>query len=158
MPHGEMQLIAYGSQDIYLTGNPSITFFKFVYKKHTNFASEYIRQDFISLPTFNTNTKTKLKCKIERNGDLIHDVYLVYDLPNIYSTPKIQINNNNLNIPQIILDNQDNTGEYFKWVNNLGENIIRVISSLEIQSHMLTIGNHFHGIHHHINLMNIVNN
>ena len=124
MPHGEMQLIAYGSQDIYLTGNPSITFFKFVYKKHTNFASEYIRQDFISLPTFNTNTKTKLKCKIERNGDLIHDVYLVYDLPNIYSTPKIQINNNNLNISQLFLDNINNTGEYFRWVNNLGENII----------------------------------
>ena len=124
MPHGEMQLIAYGSQDIYLTGNPSITFFKFVYKKHTNFASEYIRQDFISLKTFNTNTKTKLKCKIERNGDLIHDVYLVYDLPNIYSTPKIQMNNDNLDILQLILENKDNTGEYFRWVNNLGENII----------------------------------
>ena len=52
MPHGEMQLIAYGSQDIYLTGNPSITFFKFVYKKHTNFASEYIRQDFIKSSKF----------------------------------------------------------------------------------------------------------
>lgn len=129
MPHGEMQLIAYGSQDIYLTGNPSITFFKFVYKKHTNFASEYIRQDFISLPTFNTNTKTKLKCKIERNGDLIHDVYLVYDLPNIYSTPEIQINNNNLDILKMIQDFYDDekTGEYFRWVNNLGENIINKV-------------------------------
>ena len=132
MPHGEMQLIAYGAQDIYLTGNPSITFFKFVYKKHTNFASEYIRQDFVTLPNFNTNSTSKLRCKIDRNGDLIHDIYLVYDLPNIYSGPETKIENdiNSLKhgLPTKVKDNQ--VGEYFKWINNLGENIINNVEIL----------------------------
>ena len=130
MPHGEMQLIAYGSQDIYLTGNPSITFFKFVYKKHTNFASEYIRQDFIKSSSFNTNSRSKLKCKIDRNGDLIHDIYLVYDLPNIYSGPQTGIAIEDHAIPFIPSFLGSISGEYFKWVNNLGENIIHKVEIL----------------------------
>ena len=127
MPHGEMQLIAYGSQDIYLTGNPSITFFKFVYKKHTNFASEYIRQDFTTLPSYNTNSRSKLRCKIDRNGDLINDIYLVYDLPDIFSGPESVINNVT-GFPE----SEDTTrvGEYFRWVNNLGQNIINTVEIL----------------------------
>ena len=74
MPHGEMQLVAYGAQDIYLTGNPSITFFKFVYKKHTNFATEYIRKDFESIPNFNTENRTKVRCNIERRGQSTSDL------------------------------------------------------------------------------------
>ena len=141
MPHGEMQLIAYGAQDIYLTGNPSITFFKFVYKKHTNFASEYIRQDFVTLPNFNTNSTSKLRCKIDRNGDLIHDIYLVYDLPNIYSGPETKIENdiNSLKhgLPTKVKDNQ--VGEYFKWINNLGENIINNVAETK---NILTVREH----------------
>ena len=127
MPHGEMQLIAYGSQDIYLTGNPSITFFKFVYKKHTNFASEYIRQDFITLPSYNTNSRSQLKCKIDRNGDLIHDIYLVYDLPDIYSGPESEINTAT-GIP--VSEDPTRVGEYFRWIDNLGENIIHTVEIL----------------------------
>jgi hypothetical protein len=126
MPHGEMQLIAYGSQDIYLTGNPSITFFKFVYKKHTNFASEYIRQDFTTLPSYNTNSRSKLRCKIDRNGDLIHDIYLVYDLPDIFSGPETEITHS-LGLPSI---SSSVPGEYFRWINNLGENIIHTVEIL----------------------------
>ena len=132
MPHGEMQLIAYGSQDIYLTGNPSITFFKFVYKKHTNFASEYIRQDFTTLPSYNTNSRSNLRCKIDRNGDLIHDIYLVYDLPDIFSGPESEIDNNPSNITYglpVAVDTS-RVGEYFRWVNNLGENIIHTVEIL----------------------------
>ena len=44
MSGGLMQLVAYGAQDIYLTGNPQITFFKVVYRRHTNFALEAIEQ------------------------------------------------------------------------------------------------------------------
>ena len=44
MSGGIMQLVAYGAQDVYLTGNPQITFFKIVYKRHTNFAIEAIEQ------------------------------------------------------------------------------------------------------------------
>lgn len=46
MAGGLMQLVAYGAQDIYLTGNPQITFFKVVYRRHTNFATESIEQTF----------------------------------------------------------------------------------------------------------------
>ena len=44
MGGGLMQLVAYGAQDIYLTGNPQITFFKVVYRRHTNFSMEAIEQ------------------------------------------------------------------------------------------------------------------
>ena len=67
-----MQLVAYGAQDIYLTGNPQITFFKVVYRRHTNFAVESIEQTFNGTPGFNK----KVSCTISRNGDLITDVFL----------------------------------------------------------------------------------
>jgi len=67
-----MQLVAYGAQDIYLTGNPQITFFKVVYRRHTNFSTESIQQTFNGTVDFgNTVTAT-----ISRNGDLIHRCYL----------------------------------------------------------------------------------
>lgn len=85
MPTGLMQLLSYGSHNLYLTGNPQITFFKTVYKRHTNFAMEYIRQDFISSPSSSTTDGTTIKAKIGRNGDLIYDIYFVFTLPDIYS-------------------------------------------------------------------------
>lgn len=81
-----MQLVAYGAQDLYLTGNPQMTFFKTVYMRYTNFAMEYIRQDFETKPNLNTTTTTTCIAKIGRNGDLIGDIYVVIDLPNIFST------------------------------------------------------------------------
>ena len=54
MPGGLMQLVAYGAMDLYLTGNPQITFFKIVYRRHTHFATEYIEQPFQRLPNFST--------------------------------------------------------------------------------------------------------
>ena len=80
-----MQLTAYGSQDLYLTGTPDTTFFKFVYRRYTNFSSEYIEQPFSVLPTFNPTKSTTSRCKIDRNGDLMYDTYLVYDLPALFS-------------------------------------------------------------------------
>jgi len=67
-----MQLVAYGAQDVYLTGNPQITFFKVVYRRHTNFSMEAIEQ------TLNGTAKLnhKVSCTVSRNGDLIHRVYL----------------------------------------------------------------------------------
>jgi hypothetical protein len=67
-----MQLVAYGAQDIYLTGNPQITFFKVVYRRHTNFSMESIEQTFNGSANFGS----KLTCPISRNGDLIHRIYL----------------------------------------------------------------------------------
>ena len=67
-----MQLVAYGAQDIYLTGNPQITFFKVVYRRHTNFSMETIEQTINGAPTTNGNSTVT----ISRNGDLVHRVYV----------------------------------------------------------------------------------
>jgi hypothetical protein len=76
MGGGLMQLVAYGAQDIYLSGNPQITFFKVVYRRHTNFSMESIEQTFNGFPNFGK----KVTCPISRNGDLIHRIYLQADL------------------------------------------------------------------------------
>lgn len=79
MGGGLMQLVAYGAQDIYLTGNPQITFFKVVYRRHTNFAIEAIEQVFNGTADFGR----KVTATISRNGDLITRVYLVVDMPQV---------------------------------------------------------------------------
>ena len=77
MGGGLMQLVAYGAQDIYLTGNPQITFFKVVYRRHTNFSVESIEQTFNGSPDFGK----KVTVTVSRNGDLITNVYLQATLP-----------------------------------------------------------------------------
>mgnify|MGYP001036867744 CR=1 FL=1 len=67
-----MQLVAYGAQDVYLTGNPQITFFKVVYRRHTNFACEAIEQTFNGTPAFGG----KATVPITRNGDLVTKMWL----------------------------------------------------------------------------------
>ena len=71
-----MQLVAYGAQDVYLTGNPQITFFKVVYRRHTNFAMEAIEQVFMG----NVQCGKKTSATIARNGDLVGRMYLEIDL------------------------------------------------------------------------------
>ena len=73
-----MQLVAYGAQDIYLTGNPQITFFKVVYRRHTNFSMEAIEQTMNGSTTVTSDNQTAT-CTISRNGDLIHKVYVTTD-------------------------------------------------------------------------------
>ena len=75
-----MQLVAYGAQDIYLTGNPQITFFKVVYRRHTNFSMETIAQTFSGSGKIGTSTNTAT-ATISRNGDLIHKMYINCDDP-----------------------------------------------------------------------------
>jgi len=75
MGGGLMQLVAYGAQDIYLTGNPQITFFKVVYRRHTNFSMETIQQTLNGTPA-NSGTST---VTISRNGDLVYKVYVTSD-------------------------------------------------------------------------------
>ena len=99
---GLMQLVAYGAQDIYLTGNPQITFFKVVYRRHTNFAMESIEQTFNGSANFGK----KVQCTISRNGDLIHRVYLQCTLP------------------QVTLQASDGSGAQFRWLNWVGHNLI----------------------------------
>jgi hypothetical protein len=75
---GLMQLVAYGMQDVYLTGNSQITFFKNLYRRHTNYACEAVEQTFQSNSTSFGN---KLVAVISRNGDLLHRLWLEVSLP-----------------------------------------------------------------------------
>lgn len=101
MPGGLLQLVAHGAQNLYLNGNPSLSFFKKIYKTHTNFATESMRLNF-NRTTMNINDKTTLICKIDRNADMLQNMYFCMTIPNI---PK-------------------KAGKKFKFVNNLGEAII----------------------------------
>ena len=76
---GLMQLVAYGAQDVYLTGNPQITFFKVVYRRHTNFAVEPIPQTFNGASDFGRTVTTT----INRNGDLITNMYVNIELAGV---------------------------------------------------------------------------
>jgi len=71
-----MQLVAYGAQDIYLTGNPQITFFKVVYRRHTNFSMEAIEQTINGSSTCASGGGATGTVTISRNGDLVYKVYV----------------------------------------------------------------------------------
>ena len=72
MGGGLMQLVAYGAQDVYLTGNPQITFFKTTYRRHTNFSMECIRQTLEGTVA----AGNRVVAKLARNGDLVHDCFI----------------------------------------------------------------------------------
>ena len=78
MGGGLMQLVAYGAQDVYLTGNPQITFFKVVYRRHTNFSIECIET-----PIDNANFGNTANVQVLRNGDLAHKMYIKTTLPKL---------------------------------------------------------------------------
>jgi len=84
MGGGLLQLVAYGAQDVYLTGNPQITFFKVVYRRHTNFAIEAIQQT----ASGSNSLGSRATYQITRNGDLIHRVYFYGKLKNTGATTK----------------------------------------------------------------------
>ena len=77
MGGGLMQLVAYGAQDIYLTGSPQITFFKVVYKRHTNFSIEPIEQNWNSAGDFGRS----VTCVVNKTGDLLSNMHVVISLP-----------------------------------------------------------------------------
>lgn len=104
MPGGIIQLVAVGSQNVFLNGNPSISFFKKVYKTYTNFASETISL----IPSNNTlkfNKSTSIVVKVDRNGDLIRSMYLSIKFPNL-DTYDVDDDSRN-----IILTTVDHVGE-----------------------------------------------
>ena len=74
-----MQLVAYGAQDVYLTGNPQITFFKVVYRRHTNFSCETVKHSFSGTADFGRSATAT----ITRNGDLVTKMYLRAVLPDV---------------------------------------------------------------------------
>ena len=79
MGGGLIQIASYGLQDIFLIGNPQITFFKTVYRKHTNFSMEYIQEYFDGIQNFGNY----LTCNISKAGDLMHRLYLKIEIPQV---------------------------------------------------------------------------
>jgi len=113
MGGGLMQLVAYGAQDIYLTGNPQITFFKVVYRRHTNFSMECIEQTFNGTPDFGK----KVSVTISRNGDLIHKMFIRATLPPL-ALSSSDTQSDTFNYEGINLDT-------LHWVNWVGLKLIK---------------------------------
>lgn len=107
-----MQLVAYGAQDVYLTGNPQITFWKVSYRRHTNFAMESIEQTFNGQADFGR----RVTCTISRNGDLAYRTYLQVTLPEINQ--------------QMINSTGAMNGVYARWLDFPGE---QLISQVEVE-------------------------
>ena len=98
-----MQLVAYGAQDVFLTGTPEITFWKVSYRRHTNFAMESIEQTFSGQADFGR----RVTCTISRNGDLCYRTYLQVTLPEINQSMAAT-----------------NTGVYARWMDFIGEQLV----------------------------------
>jgi len=107
MAGGLMQLVAYGAQDVFLTGTPEITFWKVSYRRHTNFAMESIEQTFQGQADFGR----RVTCTISRNGDLCYRTYLQVTLPEINQ----QLTNNSGSF---------NEGVYARWLDFIGEQLV----------------------------------
>ena len=110
-----MQLVAYGAQDVYLTGNPQITFWKVTYRRHTNFAVESIEQTFNGQADFGR----RVTCTISRNGDLAYRTYLQVTLPEIN-----QAMANQGAVAGTIGANTAQQAVYARWLDFPGEQLI----------------------------------
>lgn len=106
MPRGYIQLAAYGAQDLYLTGNPTLTYFVSVYKRHTNFAIESVQQMF----TGNADFGKKVTCHIQSIASLINEIFLDIRLPSL--------------APNQELDYDEDGSVQYSWINSIGHAII----------------------------------
>jgi len=77
-----MQVVAHGAQDLYLSANPQVTFFKAAYRRHTNFATESLEQPFSGTSDFGR----KVTCELQRSGDLVTKMYVRVQLPSYTAT------------------------------------------------------------------------
>lgn len=122
MSGGLMQLVAYGAQDVYLTGNPQITFFKVVYRRYTNFAIETIQLNMNGSADFGK----RVNCQITRNGDLVTRMYLRTQVEPVIMS----------NVPQ---DPLERNKYLFAWTRELGNFLIDYIEfdigSTQIDKH-----------------------
>lgn len=102
MTGGVLQLVSVGVENLYLTNDPQITFFKVVYRRHTNFSIESMPQFFNIKPDFSN----RVSCSIAKNGDLINRIYVVVTLPSIPTLPSNVV---------------------ARWVNNIGFVLLKTV-------------------------------
>jgi len=120
MGGGLLNLTSYGNENVILNGNPKKTFFKAVYKKHTNFGLQRFRIDYKGSRILNYNTPTVLDFKIPRYAEMLYDSYVCVTLPDIWSPfhefdPTLPTGSNTLKPYQ------------FRWIEELGTNMIREV-------------------------------
>lgn len=123
MPGGLIHLAAAGAQNELVNGNPSMTHFRSVYRRHTNFAMEHIRLDFtasnLELNPINSRT---ISCRLDRFTQLLHDCYLSFTLPDIYSPLKPIPTGRSA--PSGYEQGSSALGYEFRWIENVGYNMI----------------------------------
>lgn len=117
MPGGLLNIISIGNANVFLTGNPSKTFFNVTYSKYTNFGLQKIRTDYDGLRELRSTTDSVFTFKIKRYAELLMDTYLVVNLPDIWSP-----------VYNPTTDTNDLWGAYcFRWIKNLGTLMIRSV-------------------------------
>ena len=121
MGGGLLQLVAMGAQDAYLSGNPQITFWKGMFKRHTNFAMEPFRINFTGQP----NWGTKQSATINRNADLLYSTYLEVQLPSYnsdsrkdacYNNDQFHLGYNLLKYAELEIGGQLIDRQYGEWM------------------------------------------
>ena len=119
MAGGLLNIISVGTNNVFLTGNPSKTFFKVKYSKYTNFGLQKFRIDYDGQRDLRLNEPSTFSFKIPRHADLLMDTYLVVNLPDIWSP---------IMNPTVATNNKWSSYD-FKWIRNLG---IQMISEITI--------------------------
>jgi hypothetical protein len=118
MPGGLLNIVSVGNNNLFLTGNPSKTFFKTTYAKYSNFGLQKFRIDYDGFRDLRLTDQSTFTFKIPRYAELLMDTYLVVNLPNIWSPVYHPCYQTNYNwVPY-----------EFKWIDNLGINMIKEIT------------------------------
>jgi hypothetical protein len=118
MPGGGLYaLVAYGAQNVLLSGNPDFTYFYKTYKKYAHFAEESVTQAMDGPQDLSYDQPVQVRLKIQRVADLVRDMYFLFDLPDIYCKY----------IENLPLSNGRTSQYNFAWVTHIGCHIIQEI-------------------------------
>ena len=124
MAGGLLNIISTGNNNVFLTGNPSKSFFKVVYSQYTNFGLQKFRIDYDGQRDLRTSESSVFSFKIPRYAELLMDTYLVITLPDVWSPiypPK--------SLTGIITEGVDKWSPYdFRWIRNIGTHIIQELT------------------------------
>ena len=112
MGGGLIQLVAYGAQDVYLTGNPQITFFKVVYRRHTNFSRECIEQIFDGTASLGQT----VVCTLSRSGDLVHNMYLTGQVTSSTGATNAHVGHSLIKTCEVEIGGQKIDKHYGQWL------------------------------------------
>ena len=126
MPGGGLfSLVAYGAQNVLLSGNPEFTYFYKTYKKYSHFAEESVTQPMDGPQNLFYDQPIQVRLKIQRVADLVRDMYFTFDIPDIYCKYFDPTQASNLDTS----GNPYRTSQYnFSWVRYIGCSIIENIA------------------------------